>query len=52
MEALIYLGTSVSVLLGTLHYDIYIAISTATISLLTGLMEYQKLAEKIAVLNR
>jgi len=51
MEALIYLATSVSVLLGTLHYDIYIAISTATISLLTGLMEYQKLERKIVILN-
>ena len=51
MEGLIYLATSVSVLLGTLHYDIYIAISTATISLLTGLMEYQKLERKIVILN-
>lgn len=51
LQGLIYVATSVSVLLGTLHYDIYIAISTATISLLTGIMEYEKLERRIVILN-
>lgn len=51
LQALIYIATSVSVMLGTLHYDIYIAISTAMISLLTGIMEYEKLERRIVILN-
>ena len=43
LQALTYVATGASVLLGTLHMDLYIAVTTATVSLLTGILEYQKL---------
>ena len=36
----------------TVHADLYIAVSTAAISLCTGILEYQKLEVKVASLNR
>ena len=45
LQALTYVATGASVLLGTLHMDLYIAVTTATVSLLTGILEYQKLVE-------
>ena len=51
LQALTYVATSISVLLGTLKYDMYIAITTAAVSLLTGVLEYQKLEATIICLN-
>jgi len=51
LQALTYVATGASVLLGTLGMDLYIAISTAAVSALTGTMEYQKLQETIVSLN-
>ena len=51
LQALTYVATGVSVMLGTLHMDIYIAISTAIVSLMTGILEYQKLEATIISMN-
>ena len=51
LQALTYVATGVSVLLGTLHMDLYIAVTTATVSLLTGILEYQKLEATVINLN-
>jgi hypothetical protein len=51
LQALTYITTGTSVLLGTLHMDLYIAITTAAVSLLTGIMEYQKLEATVINLN-
>ena len=51
LQALTYIATGASVLLGTLSMDLYIAITTATVSALTGTIEYQKLQETIVSLN-
>ena len=40
-----------SVLLGTLNMDLYIAITTGAVSLLMGIIEYQKLEQTIVCLN-
>eukprot|EP01043_Picozoa_sp_COSAG02_P051480 COSAG02_NODE_5422_length_4345_cov_3.380593_3_plen_264_part_00 len=51
LQALTYIATGSSVLLGTLGLDLYIAVTTATVSALTGMIEYQKLQETIVSLN-
>ena len=51
LQALTYVATSASVLLGTLKFNMYIAITTAAVSLLTGVLEYQKLETTIICLN-
>lgn len=51
LQALTYIATGASVLLGTLGLDLYIAVTTATVSALTGMIEYQKLQETIVSLN-
>ena len=51
LQALTYVATGASVLLGTLHMDLYIAVTTATVSLLTGILEYQKLEATVINLN-
>ena len=51
MQALIYISTGVSVVLGTFGLDLYIAITTGLVSLLTGMLEYQKLEATIVALN-
>ena len=50
-QALQYIATGVSVLLGTLNMDLYIAITTGAVSLLMGIIEYQKLEQTIVCLN-
>lgn len=50
-QALIYISTSASVVLGTFGLDLYIAITTGLVSLLTGMLEYQKLETTIVALN-
>ena len=37
------MSCGVSVLLGTMNMDLYIAITTGAVSLLMGIIEYQKL---------
>jgi hypothetical protein len=44
LHTLVYLSTGASVLLGTIGMDLYIAISTGIVSLLTGIIEYQKVS--------
>ena len=51
LQGLTYVATGASVLLGTLSMDLYIAITTAAVSALTGTIEYQKLQETIVSLN-
>ncbi len=51
LQAMVYITTGVSVLLGTLEMDLFIAISTATVSMLTAILEYQKLEATIVTLN-
>eukprot|EP01052_Picozoa_sp_SAG31_P023047 SAG31_NODE_1868_length_7028_cov_4.100303_3_plen_505_part_00 len=51
LQALTYVATGVSVLLGTLEFDIYIAVSTAVVSMLTGIIQYQTLESTIISLN-
>ena len=51
LQALTYITTGVSVLLGTLGMDLFIAISAATVSMLTAILEYQKLESTIVNLN-
>eukprot|EP01043_Picozoa_sp_COSAG02_P034284 COSAG02_NODE_2389_length_8985_cov_3.175676_3_plen_826_part_00 len=51
LQAMVYATTGVSVLLGTLHLDLFIAISTATVSMLAAVLEYQKLEATIVTLN-
>ena len=41
-----------SILLGTIDLDLWIAISTASISFLNGLLEYFELEKKIVCVNR
>ena len=50
-QALQYIATGVSVLLGTMNMDLYIAITTGAVSLLMGIIEYQKLEQTIVCLN-
>ena len=47
----IYIMTAASVLLGTLHYDMTIALSNAVVGLLTSLLEYQRLGTMVVTLN-
>eukprot|EP01048_Picozoa_sp_COSAG05_P011477 COSAG05_NODE_1082_length_5937_cov_2.133265_1_plen_324_part_10 len=43
LQALTYVATAASVMLGTLEMDLYIAITTGVVSFLSGIIEYQKL---------
>ena len=52
LQVLMYVMSAVSVLLAVENMDLYIAVSTAAISLFSGVMEYQKLETKVAMLNR
>lgn len=52
LQIMMYVMSAVSVLLATMNMDLYIAVSTAAISLFSGVMEYQKLETKVATLNR
>ena len=50
-QALIYICTGISVVLGTIDLDLYIAVSTAAVSLIQGMMEYQRLESQVVTLN-
>ena len=52
LQMLMYFMSALSVVFATVHADLYIAVSTAAISLCTGILEYQKLEVKVASLNR
>lgn len=43
LQALTYIATAASVMLGTIEKDLYIAITTGTVSFLTSIIEHQKL---------
>ena len=43
LQYLTYIATVVSVILGTIKMDLYIAISTGAVSMFTAILEYQKL---------
>ena len=47
-----YISTGMSILLGTIDLDLWIAISPASISFLNGLLEYFELEKKIVCVNR
>jgi hypothetical protein len=51
LQDLTYLATVTSILLGTLHYDLYIAISTAFMGMCTSILEYTKVESRINTLN-
>lgn len=44
-------ATATSVLLGTLHLDLYIAVSAALVSFCTSVLEYQRLEASVVIHN-
>jgi hypothetical protein len=51
LQAAIYFATAGSVMLGTLHLDLYIAATTAFAGFLGSIVEYQRLEDTIVCLN-
>ena len=51
LQVLTYISTGASVMLGTFGLDLYIAITTGFVSLLTAILEYQKIEATIVSLN-